>query len=53
MINMATQGAQQFNPGAKGWNNFDTKDYKTVTESIMFGKMKIEQGFDELKKKIG
>ncbi|BFT72087.1 ABC transporter substrate-binding protein [Paenibacillus sp. P36] len=51
MINMATQGAQQFNPGAKGWNNFDTKDYKTITESIMFGKMKIEQGFDELKKK--
>jgi len=51
MIGMATQGAQQFNPGAKGWNNFDTKDYKTITESIMFGKMKIDQGFDELKKK--
>ncbi|MFC5447772.1 ABC transporter substrate-binding protein [Paenibacillus aestuarii] len=51
MISMASQGAQQFNPGAKGWNNFDTKDYKAITESIMFGKMKIDQGFDELKKK--
>ncbi|MBP1964330.1 ABC transporter substrate-binding protein [Paenibacillus aceris] len=51
MIGKATPGAQQFNPGAKGWNNFDTKDYKAITESIMFGKMKIEQGFDELKKK--
>lgn len=51
MIGMATLGAQQFNPGAKGWNNFDTKDYKAITESIMFGKMKIEQGYDELKKK--
>jgi multiple sugar transport system substrate-binding protein len=51
MIEKATPGAQKFNPGAKGWNNFDTKEYKTITESIMFSKMTPEQGFDELKKK--
>ncbi|SDO04360.1 ABC-type glycerol-3-phosphate transport system, substrate-binding protein [Paenibacillus sp. yr247] len=51
MIEKTSNGAQQFNPGAKGWNNFETKDYKAIAESIMFSKMTPEQGFEELKKK--
>ncbi|WP_274652028.1 ABC transporter substrate-binding protein [Paenibacillus humicola] len=51
MISMTAPDAQQFNPGAKGWVNFDSKDYKSVTEAVMFGKMTPEEAFDELTSK--
>ncbi|TDG00466.1 ABC transporter substrate-binding protein [Paenibacillus piri] len=51
MIEKIAPGAQRFNPGAKGWNNFYSKDYKAITEAVMFGKMTPEQAYDELKKK--
>lgn len=51
MIEKATPGAQVFNPGAKGWVNFDSKDYISITESLMFGQSTPEQAFDELKSK--
>ncbi|MCZ8516414.1 extracellular solute-binding protein [Paenibacillus filicis] len=49
MIDKASARALHFNPGAKGWINFDTKQYKMIAESIMFGKTTPEQGFEELK----
>ncbi|OMF18785.1 hypothetical protein BK127_10080 [Paenibacillus sp. FSL H7-0331] len=51
MIAKSIAGAQQFNPGAKGWNNFDTKEYKSITEALMFDKTTPDKAFDELKKK--
>ncbi|NHN34062.1 ABC transporter substrate-binding protein [Paenibacillus agricola] len=51
MIAKATPGAQPFNPGSKGWSNFEAKEYKSITEALMFGKSTPEQAFDELKKK--
>ncbi|MBW7453331.1 extracellular solute-binding protein [Paenibacillus sepulcri] len=51
MIEKATPGAQPFNPGAKGWINFESKEYTSITESLMFGKTTPEQAFDDLKSK--
>ncbi|MDF2961285.1 MAG: transporter substrate-binding protein [Paenibacillus sp.] len=51
MIDKVSVGAQPFNPGAKGWINFDTKEYKSIAESVMFGKLTPEQAFEELKMK--
>ncbi len=51
MIEKAKAGAQQFNPGAKGWNNFETKDFKAISEALMFGKSTADQSFEDLKKK--
>ncbi|SFL87113.1 ABC-type glycerol-3-phosphate transport system, substrate-binding protein [Paenibacillus sp. 1_12] len=43
--------AQPFNPGAKGWSNYTTKDFKDVGEKLMFGKITPEAAYDELVKK--
>jgi multiple sugar transport system substrate-binding protein len=51
LINKVAPDAQTFNPGAKGWANYNAKDWKDVGEQIMFGKLAIDKAFDELAKK--
>jgi multiple sugar transport system substrate-binding protein len=51
MIKIVSPDAQPFNPGAKGWSNFNSKDYKVIGEKVMFGKSTPEAAYDELVKK--
>jgi len=51
LIKNVAPDAQPFNPGAKGWTNFTSKDYKDVGEKVLFGKITPEAGYDELVKK--
>lgn len=51
LIKNVAPDAQPFNPGAKGWSNFSSKDYKDVGEQVLFGKISPEAGYDALVKK--
>ncbi|MFD0696711.1 ABC transporter substrate-binding protein [Paenibacillus sp. GCM10027628] len=51
LIKNVAPDAQPFNPGAKGWSNYTAKDYKSIGEKVMFGKLTPEAAFDELVKK--
>ncbi|MGG1554157.1 ABC transporter substrate-binding protein [Paenibacillus ferrarius] len=51
LIKAVAPDAQPFNPGAKGWSNYTAKDYKTIGEKVMFGKVTPEAAYDELVKK--
>ncbi|SDO03740.1 ABC-type glycerol-3-phosphate transport system, substrate-binding protein [Paenibacillus sp. yr247] len=51
LIKSVAPDAQPFNPGAKGWSNYTSKDYKDVGEKVLFGKLTPEAGYDELVKK--
>jgi multiple sugar transport system substrate-binding protein len=49
MINKSTVGAQQYYPSAKGWSNFNEKDFKDITQALVFGKITPEKSFEDLK----
>jgi multiple sugar transport system substrate-binding protein len=51
LIKNVAPDAQPFNPGAKGWSNYTSKDYKDVGEKVLFGKISPEAAYDELVKK--
>ncbi|MCZ8513270.1 extracellular solute-binding protein [Paenibacillus filicis] len=51
LIKSVAPDAQPFNPGAKGWSNYTSKDFKDIGEKIMFGKITPEAAYDELVKK--
>ena len=51
LINNTAKAPQSFHPDPKGWPNFRDKDYKVITEKVMFGKLTPEQAYDELVQK--
>lgn len=51
LIKNVAPDAQPFNGGAKGWSNYTAKDFKTIGEKVMFGKITPEAAYDELVKK--
>jgi hypothetical protein len=51
LIKTVAPDAQPFNAGAKGWSNYTAKDYKSIGEKVMFGKITPEAAYEELVKK--
>jgi len=48
LIESTASDAQEYVPEPEGWSNFARKDYKDITEKIIFGVITPEQAYEEL-----
>lgn len=48
LIERTAKDAAVFNAGAKGWSNFRNKDFGTLMQSVQFGKVTPEKGFEDM-----
>lgn len=51
MIDKTAKNSQKHLPTPKGWDVFTTKEFKSIGETVMFGKAAPEQAYADLQKK--
>jgi multiple sugar transport system substrate-binding protein len=51
LINQTAPDAQDFHPDPMGWMNFRRKDYKSITEKLMYEQSTPEEAYEEMVKR--